>query len=412
MNEDVFINAIYRLGREFQGSAETLLTRFFAVLLAHDVPLDWAHASFSPKHPQLKRTVLHWTPQRSSVWGQPSVPVGLTRGPSRGRSPVKQLESGLAKTIRVRLTDKRQRGRFVLTDELADAGHSEFFGLTIDTGFGSPAMLCFSTMSPIGFVDEEIEQIILGCQRLEPFFQKEMWASLAKILSTTYLGRDAGARVLDGHISRGDVSKQQAVVWFSDLRDSSRLATELPDTQFIGELNCFFEIVGHCVESRGGHILKFIGDAVLALFPIIADVPEQAYRSAVDGAIDCLERLEHLNKVRIKEGKRALRTGIGLHAGSVSYGNIGTPSRLDFTAVGSTVNIASRIESLCKAHQAFFLASESVAKNCGRPLHRLGLFELDGHSDMIELYGLPPEVKFEASRAPGVIPPVVIDEGH
>ena len=69
VNEDVFINAIYRLGREFQGSAETLLTRFFAVLLAHDVPLDWAYASFSPKHPQLKRTVLHWTPQRSSVWG-------------------------------------------------------------------------------------------------------------------------------------------------------------------------------------------------------------------------------------------------------------------------------------------------------------------------------------------------------
>ena len=110
------------------------------------------------------------------------------------------------------MTDERQKGRFVLTDELSEAGHSEFFGLTIETGFGSPATLCFSTMSPIGFLDEDIERIQLGCQRLEPFFQKEMWASLAKTLSVTYLGKDAGRRVLDGQISRGDVTKQNAIV--------------------------------------------------------------------------------------------------------------------------------------------------------------------------------------------------------
>ena len=94
------VDAIYRLGSSVQGSAETLVTRFFSVLLDHDVPLDWAHASFSPKHPQLKRTVLHWTPNRSSVWGQPAVPIGLTRGPSTRRSPIKKLESRVVKTIR------------------------------------------------------------------------------------------------------------------------------------------------------------------------------------------------------------------------------------------------------------------------------------------------------------------------
>ena len=138
----------------------------------------------------------------------------------------------------------------------------------------------------------------------------------------------------------------------------------------------------------------------MALFPIIADLPEQAYQSAVDGAIDCLERLEQLNKVRIKEGKEGRTGDIGLHAGSVSYREYWHPVSTRFYGVGSTVNIASRIESLCKAHQAFFLASESVAKNCGRPLHRLGLFELDGHSDMIELYGLPPEVNLKPVAHP------------
>ena len=401
------VEAIYALGSSVQGSAETLMTRFFRVLLDHDVPIDWAHASFSPKHPQLKRTVLHWTPNRSSVWGQPAVPVGLTRGPSTRRSPIKKLESRVVKTIRSRLTDERQKGRFVLTDELAEAGHSEFFGLTIESGFGSPATICFSTMSPIGFMEEDIESIKMACERLEPFFQKEMWASLAKTLSVTYLGKDAGRRVLDGQISRGDVTKQNAIVWFCDLRDSSRLAVENPDVQFIAELNSFFEVVGNCIEPRGGHILKFIGDAVLGLFPIRDESPGHASNMAVAAALDCLEQLETINQGRVKDHKRPLRCGIGLHAGMVTYGNIGTPSRLDFTAVGETVNIASRIEALCKPQNAFLLVSRSVAEQCSVPLVSIGTFQLEGHEQRVELFGLPSDRTFEASSAaPAIIPPV------
>ena len=402
------VDAVYRLGASEQGSAETLMTRFFGVLLDHDVPIDWAHASFSPKHPQLKRTVLHWTPNRASVWGQPAVPIGLTRGPSTRRSPIKKLEARVVKTIRARLTDERQKGRFVLTDELASAGHSEFFGLTIETGFGSPATLCFSTMSPIGFLDEDIERIQVACQRLEPFFQKEMWASLAKTLSVTYLGKDAGRRVLDGQISRGDVTKQNAIVWFCDLRDSSRLAVENPDIQFIAELNTFFEIVGNCIEPRGGQILKFIGDAVLGLFPIRDESPGHASDMAVAAALDCLEQLETINQARVPENKRPLRCGIGLHSGMVTYGNIGTPSRLDFTAVGETVNIASRIEALCKPKNAFLLVSKAVADRCSVPLTSIGSYHLEGHENRVELFGLTADRIFEASSAaPAIIPPVI-----
>ena len=296
----------------------------------------------------------------------------------------------------------------MLTDELSEAGHSEFFGLTIETGFGSPATLCFSTMSPIGFLDEDIERIQLGCQRLEPFFQKEMWASLAKTLSVTYLGKDAGRRVLDGQISRGDVTKQNAIVWFCDLRDSSRLAVENPDIEFIAELNTFFEVVGDCIEPRGGQILKFIGDAVLGLFPIRDESPGVASDMAVAAALECLEKLEMINKQRVVDQKRPLRCGIGLHAGMVTYGNIGTPSRLDFTAVGETVNIASRIEALCKRKSAFLLVSKAVAQRCSVPLVSIGTYRLEGHEDMIEIFGLTADRIFEASSAaPAVIPPVL-----
>jgi adenylate cyclase len=401
------VDAIYRLGSLNQGSAETLVTRFFQLLLEYDVPIDWAHASFSPQHPQLKRTVLHWTPNRSSVWGQPAVPIGLTRGPSTRRSPIKKLESRAVPHIRIRLTDARQQGRFVLTDELAKAGHSEFFGMTIETGFGNPATLCFSTMSPIGFSDEEIECIKSACNRIEPFFQKEMWASLAKTLSVTYLGQDAGRRVLSGQISRGDVTKQNAIVWFSDLRDSSRLAIETADIQFIAELNTFFEVVGNSIQPRGGQILKFIGDAVLGLFPIVDEMHEHAASHAVEAALECLEKLEEINIGRVATNRRPLRCGIGLHAGMVSYGNIGTPDRLDFTAVGATVNLASRIEALCKKQNELLLVSKAVADMCSSPLNSIGTFELDGHEGRFEIFGLPADKVFEASSAPMVIPPVL-----
>lgn len=406
-SRESLVDAIYRLGSANQGSAETLVTRFFQLLLEHDVPIDWAHASFSPQHPQLKRTVLHWTPNRSSVWGQPAVPIGLTRAPTTRRSPIKKLESRAVPHMRIRLTDERQKGRFLLTDELRGAGHSEFFGMIIETGFGNPATLCFSTMSPIGFSDDDIERIKTGCSRMEPFFQKEMWASLAKTLSMTYLGKDAGKRVLSGQISRGDVTKQNAIVWFSDLRDSSRLAIETPDIQFIAELNTFFEVVGDCIQPRGGQILKFIGDAVLGLFPIVEDMHEHAASHAVEAALECLEKLEHINKDRVASKKRPLRCGIGLHAGMVSYGNIGTPDRLDFTAVGATVNLASRIEALCKKQHELLLVSKAVADACSTPLNSIGVFELEGHEGRFEIFGLPSDKVYEASSAPMVIPPVL-----
>ena len=262
-------------------------------------------------------------------------------------------------------------------------------------------------MSPIGFSDEDIETIKGACNRMEPFFQKEMWASLARTLSVTYLGKDAGQRVLSGQISRGDVTKQHAIVWFCDLRDSSRLAMETADTEFIAELNTFFEIVGSAIQPRGGQILKFIGDAVLGLFPIVDDMHEHAASHAVEAALECLEKLEKINKLRVADHKRPLKCGIGLHAGMVSYGNIGTPDRLDFTAVGATVNLASRIEALCKKQNELFLVSKAVADICSTPLKSVGVFELEGHEGMFEIFGLPPDKVYEASTAPMVIPPVL-----
>ena len=125
-------------------------------------------------------------------------------------------------------------------------------------------------------------------------------------------------------------------------------------------------------------------------------------------ALDCLEQLEIINKERVKAQKRPLRCGIGLHAGMVTYGNIGTPSRLDFTAVGETVNLASRIEALCKRKKAFLLVSKAVADTCSVPLVSIGTYRLEGHENMIEIFGLTADRIFEASSAaPAIIPPVM-----
>ena len=139
----------------------------------------------------------------------------------------------------------------------------------------------------------------------------------------------------------------------------------------------------------------------------IRDRHEHAASHAVEAALECLEKLEEINVERVAENKRPLRCGIGLHAGMVSYGNIGTPDRLDFTAVGATVNLASRIEALCKKQNELLLVSKTVADMCSSPLNSIGAFELDGHEGRFEIFGLPPDKVFEASSAPMVIPPIL-----
>ena len=173
-------------------------------------------------------------------------------------------------------------------------------------------------------------------------------------LLRTYLGSDAGDRVFHGHVHRGDVVSLRAVVWISDVRGFTRLSESLDSEALLGVLNDGFELVVNCVERHGGQVLKFMGDGVLAVFPSEGG-DGQACEAALRAALELEEGLGALPRTP------ALRMGVGLHLGEVSYGNIGSPGRLDFTVIGPAVNLAARVEAQCSGLDQPVLATAQVA---------------------------------------------------
>jgi adenylate cyclase len=206
----------------------------------------------------------------------------------------------------------------------------------------------------------------------------------AQNILNAYLGPTAGAKVLAGQIKRGDGQDIDAVIWFCDLRDSTPLADSMGRREFLALLNEYFECVLGPVLESGGEVLRFIGDAALAIFPVDGK-PAEACAKALAAAREALGRMEKLNKNRT----RPLRFGIGLHLGELTFGNIGTPSRIEFTVIGAAANEAARIEGLCKTLGVDLVVSERVARLLPGAWKSLGSHTLRGVGDKMELFTLP-----------------------
>ena len=212
---------------------------------------------------------------------------------------------------------------------------------------------------------------------------------LTRNLLQAYLGRRSAETVLSGAVRRGIGETIEAVIWVSDLRDFTLLSEALSSDQIITALNdCCGRLVG-AIQPFGGEVLKFIGDGLLAIFPLAV----RGERAACDGAISAVRAARQgmalLDAERIRVGLPPLPFGVGLHLGAVVYGNIGAPDRLDFTAIGPAVNAASRIEGLCRALGYPVLISKDVAGRCGSSLARVGRHPLRGSARPVELFTLP-----------------------
>jgi adenylate cyclase len=199
-------------------------------------------------------------------------------------------------------------------------------------------------------------------------------------LLDTYLGKYTGQRVLEGSIKRGDGENIHAVIWFCDLRDSTALTESLGRDEYLSILNQFFDCMAGAVLEHGGEVLKFIGDAVLAIFPIEDPDSPEAAGHAIDAAQDAQRRIAIINQQGVEHGVKAIGFGVGMHIGNLMYGNIGTPGRLDFTVIGSAVNEASRIESMCKTLDKTILFSAEFARHFPTRLESLGVHTLRGVS--------------------------------
>ena len=275
-------------------------------------------------------------------------------------------------------------------DEMAAGGGIDYIVLPMTFSTGLVNALVVATDSGDGFSNSDIVKLEALAAFLCPVLEVIATRRVARTLLDTYLGRRTGGKVLDGLVKRGDGETIRAALWFSDLRDFTLLTETLAPEAVLSLLNCYFELVADAVAARGGEILRFIGDAMLIVFPAEAvgdDIPCTC-EAALEAAIDSFDRLEAMNRRRAQTGEPLIRFGLGLHVGDVIYGNVGAPDRLDFTVMGPAVNRTARLEDLTKEVGAALLMSADFAAHVGRPLRSLGRHEMKGVVDPQEIFAL------------------------
>ncbi len=373
-----------------EGRLEAGLQRFLAALMDRivgaGIPVWRVYLGMQLMHPQLQAMGLVW--QRDQEVRVMEIPRrhGIELSPAYVGSPVQEIrECGSA--VRYRLHDLND-GHHLVLHEVKAAGGTDYFGLAIRVGDGRPnPIITFATDRPSGFSDADLADLALLPDLIGAVIEMHINRLIASTVIETYLGRETGQRILHGLIRRGDGDRINAVLWFSDLRDFTGLNERLPADELLDMVNMYFEAIGIALKNHGGEILKFIGDGVMAIFPVLdAMFLPEATAGAIDAARDALSAIEEVNAGRVEAGREPIRFGVGLHVGPVTFGNVGTAERLDFTVIGPAVNRCARLEGLTKVLRAPVLASADFHRVCPRPMRSLGRHRLRGVPEPVEIF--------------------------
>ncbi|MFO1072155.1 MAG: adenylate/guanylate cyclase domain-containing protein [Geminicoccaceae bacterium] len=317
-----------------------------------------------------------------------------TRNESWLRSPFHRLvREPECRELRRSLEAGHRPGEFPLLDGFRAQGATDYLAFAVDTGATGvrrSGVLCSYTIDrPGGFRPAEIGLLRRVTQAMALGFKAIGAAETTRMLARTYLGADAGARVLDGAIARGLTETVRAVLWYSDLEGFTRIADTAPSDALLALLNDYAEAVVTSVQGAGGQVLKFIGDGVLAMFPLGEDTAPCS--RALDAAEELLDAVDGMGRARRQAGLLATDIHVALHLGEVLYGNIGSRDRLDFTVVGPAVNEVARIESLCRSLEQRVIVSSAFAAASGKAHNRLvslGRYALKGVRRPEELFTL------------------------
>ncbi len=281
--------------------------------------------------------------------------------------------------VRYRLEDDPQPTEPPVIGELRAEGYTDYLAMPMRFSDGSNKAVTLATQRPGGFTEAEVEALTSNRHLLAATAEIRNLRFTAKTLMDTYVGPQAGQRVLDGQIKRGMGERIRAAIWFCDLKGFTALSEKLSGDELIELLNDYFDVMTAAIEAEGGEILKFIGDAILAIFiPGEADGDRGATRRALAAAQAAELAMAERNQNRAADGKTPIGYGIALHFGVVLYGNVGGQKRLDFTVIGPAVNLASRIEGLTRELDRTLLVSDGFAKLHGGAFEALGDFTFKG----------------------------------
>jgi adenylate cyclase len=359
-------------------------------LVDDGVSVARATLHFSIDNPQWRGARMLWKPGLQQADMQ-TFDHGLEETPQYLNSPVNGIRSGL-KEIRRHLDAPGESGpEYPLFDDLRAEGLTDYVGWPLEHTLGKRHVVSFSSKRPGGFTEDEIVLFRDLLPALALVSEVRLKNRLARTLLETYVGPHASEQILAGATTRGSGVTVGAAIMICDLRDFTTLSDIWPRDDVIGLLNGYFDAMSEPIERHGGEILKFMGDGLLAIFPLSNP---NACADLLRAIAEAQAAMVALNENNLKNGRSVLGYGIGVHVGDVMYGNIGSRKRLDFTVIGPVVNIASRLESLTKEIKRPVLLSKAFVElaGCHDGLESLGPQQLRGLGEPIDVFafaGMP-----------------------
>jgi adenylate cyclase len=385
-------------------AADALFDGFCQRLVIAGIPLWRGYVAMNTLHPQWGGYSYTWRRDLNAI-----EPEQFERAVYHGRSwfdsPFAYLLSELNafseeadpwRHLRRRLAGPEAKLDFPILEEFAAAGATDYFaeivrfGADGDPSRGTGVGYSFTSDQPQGFREDDLQLLKAVLPALSLALMTHAGNTIASGLLQAYLGGDAGRRVHAGAVERGSVESIRAVLWFADIRGFTTLADSTPGLEVIELLDDVFEILTASLRSRGGQVLKFMGDGMLAIFPLPAETQAATCRNAIEAAREAMHSLDRVNGARAEASKPVAEVDLALHIGEVLYGNVGAADRLDFTVIGPAVNEAARIETLCEPLGRKVLVSAEFAAAAGscNGLQPLGHHRLRGVRELRAVYGL------------------------
>jgi len=372
-------------------------------LVIHGAPLWRAHAAMETLHPQWSGYGMTWRRDLNAIAPEQYV-HGSFEEESWLTSPLNHLilraEDGEQNpSMRRRLEAGPEQRDFPVLEEFFSEGGTDYVaylfvygdGSGRDRSQGAGVVYSFATDREGGFSDDDTTLVQATLPALSLAMKAHAGHVIASGLLATYLGEDAGRRVHAGSIMRGSLDNLRAVLWYADIRGFTSISDSELGPVVVELLNDVFEILTASLRDRGGQVLKFIGDGMLATFPFEEADRAETCRRALDAAIEAMRNIEALNAAREARGAPAASVDLALHLGDALYGNVGAIDRLDFTVIGPAINEAARIEALCEPlGRAVLVSAEFVdgMKASDARLTSLGRHALRGVKERKEIFGL------------------------
>mgnify|MGYP002629762430 CR=1 FL=1 len=375
------------------GEFEAILSGFCERLALAGMYMQRAMIGMRTLHPSVDANTFVWTD--GGEVASESATLGQSGNTGWKNSPLYPMIETGDYSRRFRLEDGNQEFDYPILVDLKKEGGTDYLARvtrftigavqSVETGLISS----WATNRPGGFSDHEIRLLDRLIPRLALTAKTLLTQEIAENVLDTYVGPDAGRRIMGGDIRRGSLDVIRAVLIYADLRGFTSMTDSVERDALAPMLDSYFEQMVPPVVERGGQVLKFLGDGLLATFNLEDQPRDSVCQVALQTGMETLSRVRRLNEKRKSQGLPVLELDIALHLGDVLYGNVGAAGRQDFTVIGPAVNEASRLEALCQELGHHLLVSESFARAataCADQLIPLGRHELRGVRRAQEIY--------------------------